>query len=139
EVLDDPVEDDVDAVLVVVVRVRICLGDAPVGGPARVADACGRMRLDGGNTAARAGLLGDCVLEELEVAHRANGLDPAVPEQGQARGVVAAVFEALETCEEELPTRTLAHVSNDSAHCRSSFLENARSRFGAAPQDPLRG
>ena len=41
-VLDDPVDDDVDAVGVVEVRVGVLLGDATMGGPAGVADARSR-------------------------------------------------------------------------------------------------
>ena len=50
-VLDDPVDDDVDAVAAVEERVRVLLADAPVRRPARVADA-GRRRPRGDAVAA---------------------------------------------------------------------------------------
>src|SRR5947199_6307873 len=42
-VLDDPVEDDVDAGAAVPVWMRVLLGDPAVGGPAGVGDAGGRV------------------------------------------------------------------------------------------------
>jgi hypothetical protein len=72
--------------------------------------------------AALCGVLLDRVLEELEVAYGAYGIDLAVSEQGQARGVVAPVLEALESLQEKFPTGALAYVSNDSAHSRPPSL-----------------
>src|SRR5207253_2591968 len=122
KVLDDPVEHDVDTVFVVVVGVRVRLGHASVGRPARVTDA-GRGGRLGGRNAALADLLGDRVLQKLEVADRTYRLDLAVFDQRQAGGVVAAVLQALEACEQKLPTRTLAHISNDSAHAGPPSLK----------------
>src|SRR5215216_359673 len=53
-VLDDPVDHDVDAVLRVVVRMRVLLGDPAVGCPAGVTDARGRGR--GGDSDRTAGV-----------------------------------------------------------------------------------
>jgi hypothetical protein len=58
-VLDDAVQDDVDAVGGVEVRVRVGLGDTAVGGPAGVADAGRAVGLGGGHAAARRDALGD--------------------------------------------------------------------------------
>ena len=57
-VLDDPVDDHVHAILGVVVRVGVLLGDAAVRRPARVADAGRRRRREHGDAAVRV-TLGD--------------------------------------------------------------------------------
>ena len=67
-VLDDPVDDHVDAVGGVEVRVRVLLGDAAVGGPAGVADAGGGRRRQHGDRSRGlvvARLDGDAQLREV--------------------------------------------------------------------------
>ncbi len=119
-VLDDPVEDDVDVVGAVAVRVGVLLGDAAVGCPARMREADRRLRLgDGDGAAVRGGLL-DGGAQVREVADRADGLDVPVIEQGDAGGVVAAVLELLEARDQQVATRPLAHVSDDAAHRRNT-------------------
>ena len=71
-VLDDPVQDDRQLRAVAAGRVRVLLGDAAVGRPARVPEAV----VGGG--AVRAGRL----LQVLEVAHGADVLEPfGLPER----------------------------------------------------------
>jgi hypothetical protein len=57
-VLDDPVDDDVDAVARVEVRVGVGLGDAAVRRPARVPDAARRGADDRGDGAEPSGIAG---------------------------------------------------------------------------------
>ena len=80
-VLDDPVDDDVDAVVGVEVRVGVGLGDAAVGRPARVADAGGRRARRRARptppSPARRAL--DRAAERVEVADRADGVEAPSP------------------------------------------------------------
>ena len=73
-VLDDPVDHDVDAVLGVVVRVRVLLGHAPVRGPARVADA-GRGRRREHGDAAAASSASRCATAAFSCDEVADGAD----------------------------------------------------------------
>ena len=77
---DDRVHIVLNGIVVVVVRVGVGLGDAPVGGPAGVADACRGLRLGGRDTAG-CGLRLNGVLQELEVADGAHGVDLAIGEK----------------------------------------------------------
>jgi hypothetical protein len=88
----------VDAVLVVEVRMGVGVGDAAVGRPAGVADPGGGRPLERGDAALA--LLAYRFAQEGEVADRARRGDLAVREQGQACGVIAAVFESLEAGEQ---------------------------------------
>ena len=93
EVLDDPVQDDGDLLLRAArQRMGVLVGDFPVRRPTRVADAGGR----GGAVAARG------LLQLLEVADRSDVVETALLEQADARRVVAAVLESLETLEQQL-------------------------------------
>jgi hypothetical protein len=112
EVLDDPVEDDRDLVVVAAgQRVRVLLGDAAVGGPARVAETRRRGR------AVVAGRL----LQGLEIADRANVVESFVLAKCEPGRVVAAVFEPLETAKEEILRLPLPDVSDDPAHLKLSL------------------
>jgi hypothetical protein len=118
EVLDDPVDDDVDAVVLVEVRVRVVLADAAVGGPAGVADA-GRGRRGGdGDDASGAGLRGlrDGRAQRAQVADRADRVEAALRLHRDARGVVSAIFELLQSGEEDVLHRALSDVADDAAH-----------------------
>ena len=120
-VLDDPVEHDVDLVDAVAVRVRVLLGDPPVGRPARVAEADRRRRRGDRDRAGANRPLG--VQAELgpqvgEVADRAHRFDPPLLEQRDAGRVVAAVLELLEPADQQIPAGTRTDVSDDSAHRR---------------------
>ena len=112
EVLDDPVEDDRDLLVVAAgQRVRVLLGDAAVGSPARVAETRRRGR------AVVAGRL----LQGLEIADRANVVESFVLAKCEPGRVVAAVFEPLETAKEELLRLPLPDVSDDPAHLKLSL------------------
>ncbi len=116
-VLDDAVDDDVDAVARVEVRVGVGLRDAAVGRPARVADPARRLdRRDG--AAGRRGCRGDGLAQPAEVADGAHRGDLPVDEHGDAGGVIAAVLELLQAGEEDLLHRSPADVSDDAAHRR---------------------
>jgi hypothetical protein len=119
-VLDDPVDHDVHAILGVVVRMGVLLGDAAVCGPARMPDA-GRGRAGGDGHAAtgrRLLLSLHSGAEVAEVANRAHGLEPAVREHRHARGVVAAILEPLEPGQDDLPGGAMSHVPDDPAHAQ---------------------
>ena len=100
-VLDDPVDHDVDAVVRVVVRVGVLLGDAAVRRPAGVADAGRRRPVAVGDGAVVASAV-DGVAQAAEVADGAHGAQLAVLEQGDARGVIAAVLELLEPGQQDV-------------------------------------
>ena len=102
-VLDDPVDDDVDAVGAVDERVRVLLADAAVGRPAGVADADRRRSRERGRC--RPGLARERRLEAVEIADRADGVNLTVAEQRHARAVVAAVFELAQPAEDYLLRR----------------------------------
>src|ERR671922_1341626 len=107
EVFDDPVQDDGQlAVLAAGQRVRVLLAHAAVGGPARMAEPGvrdGAVRLGG-------------LLQLLEIADGANVVESVTLEEGEARRVVAAVLQALESLDEERLARSRPDVSDDSAH-----------------------
>ena len=109
-----------DAVGAVVVGVRVLLADAPVGGPAGVADA-GRGRAreqrDGPSAASPARSLSPSLASQRgEVADGAHGLDVILGDHGDAGAVVAAVLQTLETAQQQFTRRALADVADDSAH-----------------------
>jgi hypothetical protein len=116
-VLDDPVDDDMDAVRRVVMRVGVVLVDAPVRRPPRVADA-GRGGAGRGGHAAGlgAGLGRERVAQVIEVAHRSHRVDRVARDQRDAGRVVAAVLEARQAVEQQALDRTLAYVADDAAH-----------------------
>jgi hypothetical protein len=117
-VLDDAVQDDVDAIARVEVRMRVLLGHAPVRGPARVTDAGVGLRGGRGDATGAVGRRGRAhgLTQEGEVADGAHGVDPVALEHGHAGRVVAAVFELLEAGEQQLARGPAAYVSDDAAH-----------------------
>ena len=109
-VLDDPVEDNREpAGLATGERMRVLLGDAAVGGPARVAEPVARVG------AVRTGRLD----EVAQVADGADVLERVVLAQREPRGVVAAVLEPAQAFEQQRLGFTRSDVSDDSAHVRS--------------------
>ena len=89
-VLDDPVEDDVDLVLAVAVRMRVLLGDPAMRRPPRVAEADGRRRSRNRDGAARAGQLPlQGRAQVRQIADRAHAVDLAVRDHGDPGGVIA--------------------------------------------------
>ena len=139
EVLDDAVVDDGDAAGGVEVGVRVAVARFSVGRPTGVADRGG-----GGRELA----LG--VLDEgVELAGGAGDVEFAVVlDQGDARGVIAAVFEAAEAVEHDRTGRALPAVANDSTHaatpcCPAAPLRTVRADRGSRarrrscpPSDP---
>ena len=107
-VLDDPVQDDVEALGGVPVRVGVRLGHAAVGGPARVADAGGAPQVPV--------RLGDGVAQVLEVADGVHAADRPVRDEREPCGVVAAVLQALKALEQEVAAFARPDVSDDPAH-----------------------
>ena len=106
-VLDDPVQDDRHLRAVAAgQRVRVRLGDAAVRRPARVAEPVV------GLGAVRARRL----LQVLEVADRADVLEPVSLAERDPGGVVAAVLESLEALEQQLLALSRPDVSDDPAH-----------------------
>ena len=106
-VLDDPVQHDRDpARLAAGQRVRVLLGDPAVRRPARVPEP-GR-----GRRAARPRAL-DQVSERPDGAYV---LEAVLLEERDARGVVAAVLEALEPLQEQRLALTRSDVPDDPAH-----------------------
>ncbi len=135
-VLHDPVDHDVHAVVGVEVRVRVLLGDAAVGGPARVADAGGGRRGRDGDAAAGVQLvrLVDGGAQRAQVADRADGAELALALDGDARRVVSAVLELLKPFEQDFLHRALSDVANDAAHsCPASFRSSSRVSYPGGP------
>ena len=87
EVLDDPVVDDRDLARAVLVRMSVEVVGPAVGRPPRVREADRRVRRTIRDRSAEIGQLAGLLLDE-QVA--------AVIDQRDARGVVAAVFEAAQ-------------------------------------------
>ena len=119
-VLDDPVDDDVDAIGAIVVGVRVLLADAAVGRPARVADA-GRRGAREQRDRGALGLGGAVALPQLglqrgEVPDGAHGFDAVLGDHGDPGAVIAAVLQALEAVQQQFARRALADVADDSTH-----------------------
>ena len=107
-ILDDAVVDDDEGAGAVAVGVRVFFGGAAVGGPAGVADAEG----------AGEGVVGDEGFEVAELAGGAAKLELAVgcAGDGDAGGVIAAVFQAAQAFDDDGHGRIGADVSDDSTH-----------------------
>ena len=106
EVLDDAVVHHGDFVRGV--RMGVALRRPAVRRPAGVADA----------DRAAERLLAEPVLQRLELALGAAAAERTVVQCGDAGGVVAAVFEALERIDEMFGDRLGPENSNDPAHPR---------------------
>ena len=113
-VLDDAVDDDVHAVGGIEVRMSVLLVDAAVCRPARVTDA--DRRLVGDRRHGRAAAPLDRLVEAIEVAHRAHGIDRLTAHHRHAGRVVAAILELAQACQQELLRRPATDVSDDAAH-----------------------
>src|SRR5919201_3875899 len=97
----------------------VLVRDLAVGGPARMAEAGRRV----GAVQAR------LCLELIHVPDRADVIEPAVLEQGEAGRVVPAGFEPLEAVEERLLGGPNAYVSDDPAHASSLPTETGPRSF----------
>ena len=116
-VLDDPVEDDVDLVVAVAVRVGVLLGDPAVGRPSGVGDAGLRgRRLHRHRAAAVLRVLLDRGAQVRQVADRAHAVDLAVRDHRDAGRVIAPVLELLESGNQQVPARSVSYVSDYAAH-----------------------
>ena len=113
-VLDDAVDDDVDAVGAVGVRVGVLLADAAVGGPAGVPDA-GRGGPLGDRDRAPASA-GELLAQRAEVPDRPHGVDPLAGDHRDAGGVIAPVFEPRQPRQQQVAAGRAADVANDAAH-----------------------
>ena len=111
-VLDDAVVDQRDVAGLVEMRVGVGLGGRAVGGPAGVGDA------RGGALAKRAAghSAWALVVEHGDFARGLGDDDPVVIEHGDARRVIAAVFEPAQPVDEHGGRVRLADVSDDAAH-----------------------
>ena len=107
-ILDDAVVDDDEGAGAVAVGMGVLFGGTAVGGPAGVADAEG----------AGEGVVGDEGFEVAELAGGAAELHVAVggAGDGDAGGVIAAVFEAAQAFDDDGHGRIGANVSDDSTH-----------------------
>ena len=110
-VLDDAVVDHGDA-RGGLVRVGVGLGDRAVGGPAGVGDA--GVAFGGG--------LGQQLIELGHLAHAAALLQGAVAQHGEAGGIIAAVFEAVQAFEQDGRHIALGHSADNAAHAVYSLL-----------------
>ena len=119
-VFDDAVVHDGEAPVVRQMRVRVAVGRRAVGSPARVADAD-----HAGDERAVARLFAEL---RDPPAHL---LDPdrAIMQHGQARGVIAAVFEPGQALEQHGRGAARSGKANDSAHASflPSYTLNSRS------------
>src|SRR5207248_11753771 len=123
EVLDDPVQDDGDPVLVAAgQRMRVLFRDSPMRGPARVSEP---RRGDGTVVAGR-------LLEYLKVADRADVVQPLVLAECEPGRVIPAILEPLETVEEKILGRSPSDVSDDPAHLKLSPF--AWPNYGVKPR-----
>ena len=60
--------------------------------------------------------LGQRVAQRIEVADRAHGVETALVQDRDARGVIAAVLELLQALEEDLLDGAVPDVADDPAH-----------------------
>src|SRR5262249_22788704 len=112
EVLDDPVQHDGELLPVAAdERMRVLLRDPAVCRPARVAEPGRRVGAVGAGR----------FLQRLEVADGADVIEAVILEHGEARGVVAAVLEALEPAQKKAFRLPAADVSDDPAHSTLSL------------------
>ena len=114
-VFDDAVVNDHDAVLAVMVRMRVFFGRTPVRGPARVPDAeqpAQRLRAND-------------FFQVAQLSRRAADLQPAVPNHGNAGRVVTAVLQPLEAVNQDRNDFLLPDVTDNPTH-RFLTAKNAK-------------
>src|ERR1035437_4842164 len=86
-VFDDAIVHHDDVAFTVAVRVGVFLGGAAVGGPARVADAEGAID----------GVVADSFFEVAQLALGAANFEmPVIAVNGEARGIISPIFQALQ-------------------------------------------
>ena len=104
EILDDAVVHDRE--LFSGVRMGVVLGRTAMGRPAGMADADGSQQR----------LAGEALLQILELALGAPPRQHAVLERSDARGIIAAVFEALERIDQLRRGCLVADDTDNPAH-----------------------
>ena len=110
-VLDDSVVHDHDFAGAIAVRVRVFFGGAAVRGPARVPDAVEAVERSDANG----------FFKISQFARGAPNFELAVvAHDGDARRIVAAVFEALQAVEDQRDDAFRSDVSDDSAHLNNA-------------------
>ena len=122
-VLDDAVVDDGERTVVGFVGVRVAFGRYAVGGPAGMAHARGGHGV---------GTSGETLFEGRELALGPDGIEFAILDEGDACGVVSAVFETAQTFDDDGNGGTMTGVADDAAH-RPELLggRGARTRYVA--------
>ena len=104
-VLDDAVVNDREAVCAVAVRMRVAIARLAVRRPARVRDARRALQL-----------LGQLPLQLAHLALALVHAELVVARAGDARRVVAAIFESMQPFHEDGRRVALADVTDDSTH-----------------------
>src|SRR5439155_16591186 len=121
----DAVQDDGELIVLAGgQRVCVLLADPSMRRPAGVAEPGRRLR------PVRAG----CLLQVLQVADGTHVFEAVLLEQRQARRVVAAVLEPLQSVNEEVLTGPAAHVSDDPAHPRPPSPKTPRFPCNSCPE-----
>ena len=115
-VLDDAVVHDGDTSGRVRVRMGIGLGGGAMRGPAGMPDAHVRLQ----------GLLEHLALQIDDLADPATELETAVERNGETRGVIAAVLQALETVHHHDLGEVVPDVADDAAHDLARISSSGR-------------
>ena len=105
-VLDHPVVHDGELAIAGEVRVGVGVRHAAMRGPTRVADAASALER----------MLGRLLDEVVHPARFLGVVDATTLQYRQARGIIAAIFEPLQSFEEDGSCLVFAHVADDSAH-----------------------
>jgi hypothetical protein len=105
-IFDDAVVHERELAIAAEMRVRVGVGHPAVGGPTRMADA---------------GRAGKMVFRDLlgEIVHPADLFDDvevAVLLDGESGRIVAAVFQALQSLEQDGSRLLFTHIADDAAH-----------------------
>ena len=116
-ILDDAVVDQGDGPGGVEMGMGVFLGGQPVGGPAGVAHA------RGGQVDVLGGELG---FQIAELALGLDGNEVLALQKGHASGVVAPVFQAFETFDDDRDGRPVSAISDNAAHNRLSWRAGAQ-------------
>ncbi|MDQ1154798.1 hypothetical protein QE389_001997 [Brevundimonas sp. SORGH_AS 993] len=118
EILDDAVVDQGDAPGLV--RVGVGGGGGAVSGPARMADADRPLQRG----------LGEFSLQIADLALGASALDPVIGHDRDTGGVVAPVFQPLQTVDQTRNDGTVSRDADNAAHAARS--ERIKDRFALA-------
>src|SRR5262249_49561145 len=106
-ILDDAVVDDDHAAGAITMRVGVFFRRAAVRGPASVADAVGAVER----------LEADGLFQIAQLTFGAADLQPfAIAGDGDAGGIVAAIFHPAKAIDDDRPYTLFADVANNPAH-----------------------